>query len=133
VRTHFFEGCGENQKSNYCFESPVLYDVMLGQNKVAGAGQKRTLGFLLHQGSIAWDLLKQANPELSEIDFCIAFSKHLAKTLDLSVKEIPFRVEEMVTAQAPTRHCEARPMEAEAISKSGIASLPTVARNDGLK
>ena len=99
VRTHFFEGCGENQKSNYCFESPVLYDVMLNQNKVAGAGQKRTLGFLLHQGSIAWGLLNQARPELSEIDFCIAFSSHLAKMLDLSVKEIPFRVEEL--KQAP--------------------------------
>ncbi len=93
VRTYFFEGV--NQKTDYCFESPVLYYVVLGQNKIAGAGQKRTLGFLLHQGSIAWDLLIQAEPELLEIDFCAAFSKHLARMLNLLIKEIPFGAEEM--------------------------------------
>ena len=117
VRTQFFEGyCQENSSvetstkkkadpclpdrqassgGNYCFESPVLYDVMLGPQKVAGAGQKRTMGYLLHQGSIAWDLLAAAEPKLSEIDFCCVFSKHLAKALNLSVKETSFHAEEL--------------------------------------
>ena len=138
VRTSFFEDCcngresvSAKQRSHYCFEAPVLYDVMLGPNKVAGAGQKRTVGYLLHQGSIAWDLLLDIEPKLVETDFCAAFAKHLAEMLNLSVKEISLYAEEMVITQALTRHCEARPMEAEAISESGIASLPSVARNDG--
>ena len=107
VRTSFFEDCcngresaSAKQRSNYCFEAPVLYDVMSGQNKIAGAGQKRTVGYLLHQGSIAWDLLLDIEPKLVEVDFCAAFAGHMANALNLPIKEIPFCAEEMRQAAA---------------------------------
>ena len=99
VQTRFFEGCEDkcqSPKTDYCFESPVLYDVMIGSHKLAGAGQKRTLGYLLHQGSIAWDLLKSTKPELSEIDFRNSFAKHLAEALNLTIKETPFLAEKLI-------------------------------------
>lgn len=101
IETRYYEGCTDqctNLRTDYCFESPVLYDVMLGSKKIAGAGQKRTLGYLLHQGSIAWDLLAHVQPKFSEVHFCIAFSNHLAKSLNLAVKEIPFLAEEISQA-----------------------------------
>lgn len=39
-------------RSNVCFASPVLADVMVGDHKVAGAAHRRTKAGLLHQGSI---------------------------------------------------------------------------------
>jgi lipoyl(octanoyl) transferase len=38
--------------SEACFENPVQHDVLMGQQKVAGAAQRRTRFGLLHQGSI---------------------------------------------------------------------------------
>ena len=35
-----------------CFTNPVGDDLMLGQQKIAGAGQKRSRGAILHQGSV---------------------------------------------------------------------------------
>jgi lipoate-protein ligase A len=40
------------KQSNLCFENPVADDLVLGNCKVAGAGQRRTRLGLLHQGSI---------------------------------------------------------------------------------
>lgn len=71
--------CGE--KISYCFNSPALHDVMLEGKKVAGAGQKRSLGYLLHQGSIAWAEVISKKPDLSEDEFCRKFSDGLSEAI----------------------------------------------------
>ena len=38
-----------------CFENPVTGDLLVGNNKIAGAGQRRTRHGFLHQGSIQID------------------------------------------------------------------------------
>ena len=83
------------RRDSFCFDSPVLYDVMLSGKKAAGAGQKRALGYLLHQGSIAWNLLIEACPSLSESAFLTQFSGRIGNLLALSIKEIPFPAEEL--------------------------------------
>lgn len=35
-----------------CFEHPVKNDILLGQDKIAGGAERRSGGFLLHQGSL---------------------------------------------------------------------------------
>lgn len=40
------------KKSAECFENPVVYDLLSGSAKVAGAGQRRGKSGLLHQGSV---------------------------------------------------------------------------------
>ena len=94
-----FSGCKPKQVS-HCFDSPVLFDVMFSGKKIAGAAQKRTQGYLLHQGSIAWNKLRETYPDLSLSTFPERFSICLAGSLDLSVKEIPFCVEEREEAFA---------------------------------
>ena len=69
------------EKISYCFNSPVLHDVMLGDQKIAGAGQKRNSGYLLHQGSIAWAEILAQKPLLSETEFCRKFSQDLSEAL----------------------------------------------------
>lgn len=66
---------------SYCFDSPVPFDVMFRGQKVAGGGQKRTRGYLLHQGSIAWGILAESFPDLIESDFCRQFSSCLEEVL----------------------------------------------------
>ncbi|MBI4368431.1 MAG: lipoate--protein ligase family protein [Candidatus Omnitrophica bacterium] len=85
----------QNGKSNFCFDSPVPFDVMLGDRKIAGGGQKRSQGFLLHQGSIAWEALIRRFPDLSEFQFSKQFASYLAGALNQTVKEMPFRAEEL--------------------------------------
>ncbi|MBI4357771.1 MAG: hypothetical protein HY584_00590 [Candidatus Omnitrophica bacterium] len=89
-------------KSHYCFESPVLFDVMLAGKKIAGAGQKRTQGHLLHQGSIAWNRLVEANSKLEESEFSQAFSACLGELLGLRAKEISFDAEEFEVPLTPS-------------------------------
>lgn len=43
---------GNAPENTACFQRPVLYDVVLKQQKVAGAAQRRTRHACLHQGSI---------------------------------------------------------------------------------
>src|SRR3989338_3455045 len=90
----FEKDCANNQ-GTYCFDSPVKYDVMLSGKKIAGAGQKRTLGYLLHQGSIAWGELTQASSHLSESDFYCEFSTALGNLFGVQTKEIEFVAEEL--------------------------------------
>ncbi len=85
----------KTEQVSFCFDSPVLFDVMLSGKKVAGAGQKRTQSYLLHQGSIAWNILTEAHPQLAESDFCDQFAACLGNLLDLPVKETPFHAEEI--------------------------------------
>lgn len=40
------------RNSGACFASPVQYDLVVGEGKIAGAAQRRTRWGLLHQGSI---------------------------------------------------------------------------------
>ncbi len=69
------------EKISYCFNSPVLHDVMLDGKKISGAGQKRSLGYLLHQGSVAWAEVIAQKPQLSEAEFCRKFSNDLSEAL----------------------------------------------------
>lgn len=43
---------GMQVPGSLCFAAPVRHDVLVGGHKVAGAGQRRTLDGLLHQGSL---------------------------------------------------------------------------------
>jgi lipoate-protein ligase A len=43
---------GRAKHSDECFANPAAYDVMAGEQKIAGAAQRRTRHGLLHQGSI---------------------------------------------------------------------------------
>lgn len=86
IHADLYERCDkacETEKISYCFDSPVLHDVMLKEKKIAGAGQKRSFGYLLHQGSIAWSEILRENPSLNEQEFCDRFSSDLARELNL--------------------------------------------------
>ena len=47
------QSSGDNQVSQ-CFTAPVPYDLMYQGAKIAGRAQKRSRGFMVHQGSIEW-------------------------------------------------------------------------------
>jgi len=51
-----------------CFVNPVGDDVMLGGNKIAGAGQKRSRGAFLHQGSVQMEGL----PPIEDLGLALA-------------------------------------------------------------
>ncbi len=90
INTELYEcknGTCESEKVSYCFDSPVTYDVMLQGKKLAGGGQKRSLGYLLHQGSIAWNLVLQVNAQITEEEFGREFARILAQELDQAVEE----------------------------------------------
>jgi lipoate-protein ligase A len=89
ISTQLYEGSG-NRGSVNCFDGPVCYDVMMGSRKVAGAGQKRSHGYLLHQGSIAWPELVRASNRISKKKFSKCFSHELAQFLQIPLKEVPF-------------------------------------------
>ncbi|MBI4372721.1 MAG: lipoate--protein ligase family protein [Candidatus Omnitrophica bacterium] len=95
IATELFERNHPAGQSAYCFESPVADDVMFCGQKIAGAAQKRTLGYLLHQGSIAWGILTQASQRLSEPVFCRQFSIVLGTLLGVGPEEIPWNAEEL--------------------------------------
>ena len=78
----------EYEKISYCFDSPVLHDIMLAGKKIAGAGQKRSQGHLLQQGSIAWQEVLRLSPDLDEHEFCERFANATASAFNLSVTEV---------------------------------------------
>ena len=85
----------KREQISYCFDAPVLFDVILSGKKIAGAGQKRTQGYLLHQGSIAWNALTKIGPSVSESEFSDQFSSRIGNLLALTVKRAPLYAEEM--------------------------------------
>lgn len=115
ISTERFKSSGKQDAGLFCFEAPVEFDLMLDDKKVAGAGQKRSHGYLLHQGSIAWDVLVRRAPDLTEKLFVERFSRHLAARFKLAIKEMPKSLD---------RHCEdAIESDDEAILRSEIASV----------
>ena len=44
--------CREENRGDFCFESPVAGDLLYGGKKIAGAAQRRKGNHLLHQGTI---------------------------------------------------------------------------------
>jgi len=78
-----------------CFQKPVLYDVMCCGRKIAGAGQKRSLGFLLHQGSIALDVLRELNRNISEIKLRQSLANAFGNYFCCELREIPLVQEEI--------------------------------------
>lgn len=42
-----------------CFDAPAMFDVLRGDTKIAGAGQRRSRAGLLHQGSVARQLPRE--------------------------------------------------------------------------
>ncbi len=85
----------ECESGKFCFDSPVTDDVMLRGKKVAGGAQKRSQGYLLHQGSIAWPLLLEAKFDLNELRFARAFADELGNSLGLLVKESSLETEDI--------------------------------------
>ena len=59
-----------------CFVNPVGDDLMLGGQKIAGAGQKRSRGAILHQGSV--------QPVTLPAEFGGAFARALAAEVEIS-------------------------------------------------
>ena len=94
ISTECFKPSGKRETSSFCFEAPVPFDVMLGDKKVAGAGQKRSNSYLLHQGSIEWSTLVAHAPNLSEDLFVRRFSTCLAQRFDVPIRDLPFPVQE---------------------------------------
>ena len=76
--------CGSGE---FCFDTPVTDDLMFRGEKAAGGAQKRSQGYLLHQGSVAWPLFLEARPGLDEIAFAKAFACELGGLIDFPVKE----------------------------------------------
>jgi len=83
LKADLYQTCNDvcTEKISYCFNLPVLHDVMLEGKKIAGAGQKRSLGYLLHQGSIDWAEVMGKKPDLSENEFRRKFSDDLSEAL----------------------------------------------------
>jgi lipoyl(octanoyl) transferase len=61
-----------------CFVEPAKHDVLYQGQKIAGAGQRRTRGGLLHQGTL--------QPVKVPEDFGMMFAKHLAESV-IEVKQ----------------------------------------------
>jgi lipoate-protein ligase A len=66
-------------ESEACFRKPVLFDIMAGARKLAGAAQRRTREGMLHQGSILLadpaqnDRVRKAFPEAFSSYFDLEF------------------------------------------------------------
>lgn len=88
VPAEWFESKKGTGDGNFCFDSPVLHDIMLGEKKLAGGAQKRSRGFLLHQGSILWPLVGGAKSDLSEMPFREELAKQFGKFFKLPVKKM---------------------------------------------
>ncbi len=63
----------EGSSSHFCMAKPTIYDVMIGEKKVAGAAQRQRKQGILHQGSISLALPRReeivphlAHPEVYE-------------------------------------------------------------------
>lgn len=65
--------------SNACFQNPARHDILFGNEKIAGAAQRRTQAGLLHQGSIQI-------PGLDE-----TFARALASSFSAQIEEAPLR------------------------------------------
>lgn len=86
--TELYSNCErrcETKTVSYCFDSPVLYDVMLRGKKIAGAGQKRSMGYLLHQGSIDWKTICTQRVNLTEQEFLLQFVRDLAQEFQIRI------------------------------------------------
>ncbi len=87
--------CGGQKNSLFCFDQPVFGDLLLNGKKVAGAGQKRSHGYLLHQGSIAWNLLCEKQSCLTKEVFQYSLALEFSKLLELSLQPVSFSAEEL--------------------------------------
>lgn len=92
-------GEGDVLVSAYCFDAPVLFDVMLGSVKIAGAGQKRLYQYCLQQGSLDWKRLSSACARLSEHEFALEFASKLATFFGMEMKESVLNAEELKAAE----------------------------------
>jgi len=80
--------------SHACFENPVLHDVLVRGEKVAGAAQRRTRMGLLHQGSIQTLPLPPAVPA--------AFAHRLAATVFPQVFDVTQAAEKLAAEKYGT-------------------------------
>jgi lipoate-protein ligase A len=88
-------GSSSARRSHACFENPVLHDVLVGAQKVAGAAQRRTRAGLLHQGSIQ-------SLELTP-DFPTRFASHLAAKIKPHSFNITAAAENLAAKKYATR------------------------------
>lgn len=81
-------------KGKECFRFPIATDLALGRRKIAGGGQKRSLGILLHQESVQLDRNIQSGPVMS------AFKEEIQKFFQQPLQ--PADLEPEVLEQAGT-------------------------------
>jgi len=61
--------------SEACFANPVVADLLLAGQKIAGAAQRRTRDGLLHQGSVQYQELPAVFPDAFAAALCAQFEK----------------------------------------------------------
>ncbi|HTL47931.1 MAG TPA: hypothetical protein VL688_07690 [Verrucomicrobiae bacterium] len=77
-----FYRCDEElPKGRECFMFPIATDLAFGNKKIAGGGQKRSLGMLLHQESI------QFQPPCGFEDLAAAIEHQFARAFGAEIKE----------------------------------------------
>jgi lipoate-protein ligase A len=88
----------EEQRNNStaCFERAVRYDLMIRNQKIAGAAQRRTRDGLLHQGSI-----QLANSDVLRDRFAARFARSVRRR-DLAAEEVE-RAESLALKKYATR------------------------------
>jgi len=81
--------------SQACFENPVLHDVLVQGEKVAGAAQRRTRVGLIHQGSV----------QMIELPafFGTAFAGHLAGAVRLQSFDVTLAAEKLAAEKYGAR------------------------------
>lgn len=75
-----FYRCDEDlPKGKDCFVFPIATDLAVGNGKIAGGGQKRSLGIMLHQESVQLKGLPGANKIITAFQekFCLHFNATL--------------------------------------------------------
>ena len=79
-----------------CFTTPVKNDVMFDTVKIAGAAQKRSHGFLLHQGSIVLKPLLNSGGHFNDIFEKIStiLIENFSHVFNVETRDVPFTTEE---------------------------------------
>lgn len=90
---------------NVCFNSPVEYDVISANKKIAGAAQRRKFGTVLHQGEVSLGIDVWRNWSYNDIQN--TFINSLSKQLKARFIEIPVSEKEHLLAEELIReHAE---------------------------
>ena len=79
---------GQGGKITDCFTQPSAYDLMLNGKKIAGAAQRRSKGWILHQGSVFSDVIARSlATKQSRLKIAMAFAGQQPIPRDLTPAE----------------------------------------------